>query len=272
MGERRFGGGVALCVFYCGVSAEIVSDGAYIDSFGRRRGRKLRTRKQELLSDLLPTVAIDLENNSSLTMKNVFGNDNPLWLELGFGSGEHLIAQASRYPDINFIGCEPYLNGVAGLLGQLEKMPLNNLKLYADDARLVLERMGGATLDRMFILFPDPWPKIRHHKRRIISSGNLALFAHVLKSGAVLRVATDHAEYATWILEHMLACKDFTWTAQKEADWNNPPEDWIPTRYEMKARSAGRLPVYLDFIRAPANLQMMDEPMTDKPGISSVIR
>lgn len=208
-------------------------------SFGRRNGRKLRTAKQDLLDTLLPELKISLPQAASLKPHP------PLWLEVGFGGGEHLAHQADLHPEIQFIGCEPYVNGIAGLLSHIEEHKLSNIRIYTDDARDLINSLPDASLGRVFILYPDPWPKNRHHKRRLISTEFLDSLARTMKSGAELRLATDSADYAAWMLERLLAHPAFKWTAKTCDDWLNPPPEWFPTRYEQKAL-AGR-PTYLCF-------------------------
>ncbi len=176
-------------------------------------------------------------------MRTLFPLKN--WLEIGFGGGEHLAHQAALHPEIGIIGCEPYINGIAGLLKHIDDHKLHNIRIYSEDARLLMERLPDASLERVFILYPDPWPKARHHKRRLISTEFLNALARVMKPGAELRLATDHADYCAWMLEHLLSHSAFEWTAKICDDWLNPPPDWISTRYEQKAL-AGR-PTYLDF-------------------------
>lgn len=172
-----------------------------------------------------------------------------LWLEIGFGGGEHLAAQAKANPSVGIIGCEPYINGMASLLSKIESESLSNIRIHAADARPLMAALPDASLSRVFILYPDPWPKSRHHKRRLISQNFLAQLARVMKQGALLRLATDDAGYAQWMLEHLLACPFFVWTAQRADDWRLPPPDWTPTRYEAKAKAAGRQPAYFEFRR-----------------------
>lgn len=207
-----------------------------IRSYGRRRGRKLRTTKQTLVDTLLSQVAVIFP----LPQKTC-------WLEIGFGGGEHLAHQARNNPDVDIIGCEPYVNGIAGLLKAIDDEKLKNICVYPDDVRKLLEQTPDAAFSRVFILYPDPWPKARHHKRRLISKEFLDVLARIMKPGAELRLATDHADYATWMLERLLPHPAFTWTANTCDDWLKPPADWISTRYEQK-RLAG-MPTYLNFVR-----------------------
>jgi len=210
-------------------------------SFGRRKGRRLRTHASELVEGLLPTIQLTLP----LTQKIEDGS----WLEIGFGGGEHLAHIAGLYPNVPMIGCEPYLNGISGLLKHIEERDTKNIRIYNDDVRELLSAFPDACLARAYILYPDPWPKARHHKRRLIQKPLLDMLARVMKPGAELRIATDWDDYATWILEQLLPHPAFIWQADKATDWNQPWEEWIPRRYEQKARREGRTTSYMRFIR-----------------------
>lgn len=211
-----------------------------IRSFGRMRGRKLRVTKQGLMADILPKY--------TLAMPPVVEKET--WLEIGFGQGEHLAMQAKRNPDVQLIGCEPFVNGIGELLRQIEQEHLDNIRIHTHDAREVMKALPNASLSRAFILFPDPWPKARHHKRRIIQQELLADMARILKPGGSLLIATDHEDYLTWILERIQAQSDFIWTAQCKADWAEPPIDWVTTKYQAKAIREGRKPHWLKLLRA----------------------
>jgi tRNA (guanine-N7-)-methyltransferase len=211
-------------------------------SFGRRKGRKLRDHAQELMDDLLPKIQIQPVDKFTHDGKEV-------WLEIGFGGGEHLAHIASLHNDIHMVGCEPYVNGISGLLKYVEVTNAQNIRVYNDDVRELLARFPDQFLERVYILYPDPWPKARHHKRRLIQKPLLDMLARVMKPDAELRIATDWDDYATWILEHLLVHPDFTWLAEKASDWNQPWEEWIPTRYEQKARREGRTSSYFIFKR-----------------------
>jgi len=220
-----------------------------IASYGRRRGRRLRSTKQSLMDARLPELTIALPENGKLDLSTLFPKTKNIWLEIGFGGGEHLTHQAALHPDIGIIGCEPYINGIAGLLKSIDDNKLKNIRIHPADARLLLEKLPDASISRVFILYPDPWPKARHHKRRLISKEFLDSLARVMQPGAELRLATDWEDYATWMLEHLIAHPDFSWTASTCDDWLTPPADWLSTRYEQKALKEGRIPTYLRFIR-----------------------
>lgn len=171
------------------------------------------------------------------------------WLEIGFGAGEHLAWQARANPHIGLIGCEPFLNGVARLLADMEHAKLANIRIFRDDARILLAALPDASISRVFLLFPDPWPKSRHHKRRIVGPAVISQLARILRDGAELRVATDDPGYKGWILQHVLASGEFDWLARRPGDWRRRPDDWPPTRYEKKAEGAGRRAAFFRFAR-----------------------
>lgn len=217
--------------------------------YGRRLGKPLRAARRRLLEDLLPKIRLDPQSDQIASdLKALFAVPvREVWLEIGFGGGEHLATQAERNPDIGFIGCEPFINGVASLLKHLEERQLTNVRVYDDDVRHLLGLMGEESLDRIFILFPDPWPKTRHHRRRIVKPETIVEFARLLKSGGELRFASDHAEYVAWALRYLLKNKSLKWTAERAADWRLAPDDWVETRYEQKAKAKGDAPAYLRF-------------------------
>lgn len=216
-----------------------------IHSFSRRLGRALSPKAKRLMEQLLPTIDITLPSDGPLDLAAIFPDKRAIHLEIGFGGGEHLAAQAAHQPDIGFIGCEPYLNGVAKLLAHVEREGLNNIRLFTDDARLLVEKMPPESIRHIDILFPDPWPKERHHKRRLISAQTLALLAKIQPAGATLLIATDHVEYGSWILEVLLASEHYEWTATKPQDWQQPPESWVETRYQQKTSEQGRAPLFV---------------------------
>ncbi|HEX2116442.1 MAG TPA: tRNA (guanosine(46)-N7)-methyltransferase TrmB [Alphaproteobacteria bacterium] len=223
-----------------------------IHTYGRRRGRRLRESQRTLLETLLPQVAI-VGSSEPLDPRTLFGPEtDQVWLEIGFGGGEHLAAQAAAHPNVGVVGCEPFVNGVVSLLGQIKARQLGNVRIWPSDARALIARFPDASIARAFILFPDPWPKSRHHKRRLIAPLFLDALARVLTPGAELRVATDDADYLAWSLERLTAHNKFRWCARSAADWRVRPADWPPTRYEQKAVAAGRRPAYLRFMRVPA--------------------
>lgn len=218
---------------------------------GRRRGKTLRPRARALVETLLPRLEIPADSLQPGTDPARFF-DAPVkdvWLEVGFGKGEHLIWQAERHPDIGFIGVEPFIDGVAGLLAGIDERGLSNIRIFRDDAAYLLEHLAPASLGRAFLLFPDPWPKARHHKRRFVRPDNIALMARCLKPGAEWRMATDHKDYGQWMLARMLRQPFFDWPIARPADCLTRPADWPETRYEAKGRREGRPSIYLSYRR-----------------------
>ena len=205
--------------------------------YGRAQGHALRPRAAQLVADLLPRLAIP--PSGLLSAATLFGDDRPLALEIGFGKGEHLAFQAARRPGTGFLGAEPYLNGVAGLLAEIDDRGLGNVRLHQGDAIDLLERLPDASLDTVYLLHPDPWPKARHEKRRFVNPGPLQLVANKLKRGGQLRIATDHAGYLRHTLARMQQQPAFEWLAETPADWEEVPEDWPDTRFAEKARRLG---------------------------------
>lgn len=205
-----------------------------------------------LLETLLPRLRVEVPASGVLEPRGLFGPEiDAVWLEIGFGAGEHLAAQAAAAPRTGVIGCEVFENGVVKLLAELQRRALGNVRLFIDDARLLLAALPEASLARAFILFPDPWPKLRHHKRRIVARATLDALARVLADGAELRLATDDVDYLRWMLERLTAPGDFEWLARRPGDWRARPADWPPTRYEEKALAADRPPAFLRFRRRP---------------------
>lgn len=219
-------------------------------SYGRRKGKRLTARKTQLLAELLPTLRPGLTAPPPTDPRTLL--DAPvreLWLEIGFGSGEHLLWQALHHPDIGLIGCEPFLNGVANLLGAIVDHGLETVRIHDGDAREVVTWLPEGAVSRAFILFPDPWPKKRQAKRRLVSPQLVASLARIVRQGGELRFASDDMTYAREALLAIGGSCAFTWTARRAADWRTRPADWPETRYERKALSAGRKPVYLRFER-----------------------
>ncbi|MEQ9334203.1 tRNA (guanine(46)-N(7))-methyltransferase TrmB [Thalassobaculum sp.] len=214
--------------------------------FGRRKGRPLRAGMQALLDTRLPALAVPADVAGD--PRGWFGRQmRAAWLEIGFGGGEHLAWQAAANPDVGIVGCEPFMNGVASLLRHLENDRLDNVRILADDARPLAAALPAGSLERIFVLHPDPWPKRRHHFRRLIQHASIARFHELLAPGGELRIATDDPGYLTWILARVTAHPGLRWTGARLADWHARPDDWPETRYEAKARSEGRDPVYMRF-------------------------
>ncbi|CAH1656912.1 MAG: tRNA (guanine(46)-N(7))-methyltransferase TrmB [Chelatococcus sp.] len=216
--------------------------------WGRRVGHKLREHQSELMDVLLPHLMVP--EGPLPPPEDVFGRPmDDLWLEIGFGGGEHLLTRAEANRDIGFIGCEPFINGMAKLLAGVEERGLDNIRLFDEDAALLLPRLGEASVGRAFLLYPDPWPKRRHRKRRFVSDATLKALARVLKPGAAFCFATDIDDYAAWTLARILRSADFAWAAEGPDDWRRPWAGWPGTRYEAKALREGRTPGYFTFIR-----------------------
>ena len=217
--------------------------------YGRRQGHKLHPRQQKLVDTLLPRCrpALDAAGPQAWFARPM----QAYALEIGFGGGEHVAARAKAAPETGFIGCEPFINGVAKLLIEIEENRLDNVAVHNDDARDVLAALPDDSLDQAYLLYPDPWPKKRHHKRRFISQANLAALFRVLKPEAGFLVASDIADYLDWTLMHMRAHGGFDWQAASAEDWQTAPQDWPGTRYEAKAMREGRRPGYLRFTRRP---------------------
>jgi tRNA (guanine-N7-)-methyltransferase len=229
-------------------------------SFGRRRGRKASDRQDALKRDLLPKVALDLTSpppphgDGAAWVGEIPNADaaRELWLEIGFGGGEHLVWQATHNPSTGFIGCEPFEDGVVKVLTAIDEAKIGNIRLHMGDARDVLRWLAPCSISRAFILFPDPWPKRKHRKRRLVNAGTLALLARVMKPGAELRIGTDIGDYARTMLEAFRAQQAFAWQAESPGDWRIRPSDWPPTRYEQKAEREGRRRYYFRFLRTGA--------------------
>ena len=209
--------------------------------YGRSSGHKLRKGQAALVEELLPQIAV--ADEGAVTALSLFGDDRPLHLEIGFGAGEHLAFRADLLPDHGFIGAEPFLNGVATALGHIKEQALANVRLHMGDALEVLRRLPDGALTMLYLLHPDPWPKARHAKRRMVNDGPIDLIAAKLKPGGELRIATDHPVYLDWLLMVMQRHEaDFEWLAERPADWQTYPGGWPETRYAAKARREGRTP------------------------------
>jgi len=219
-------------------------------SYGRRKGKSLSARKERLITDLLPQLSLNLKVSSPKRLEDLFPVPvKEVWLEIGFGSGEHLLFQAEHHKDVGFIGCEPFINGVASLLGAIEARGIETIRVHDGDAREVVAWLPDGAVARLFILFPDPWPKKRHLRRRLISPETTKEFARVLARGGEFRFASDSGDYAAHALHAIGRSPHFTWLAEHPSDWRTRPADWPETRYERKALSEGRKPVYLGFRR-----------------------
>jgi tRNA (guanine-N7-)-methyltransferase len=216
--------------------------------YGRRSGHKLRQGQAALLEELLP--AISVPEAEAIDARSLFGDDRPLHLEIGFGSGEHLAYRADLLPDHGFIGCEPFLNGVVGALQHIRDRHLPNVRLHMGDALDVLARLPDASLRFVYLLHPDPWPKARHAKRRMVNHGPLDLIAAKLQPGGEFRLGTDDPTYCRWSMMIMNQRRDFEWLAASARDFLTRPGGWPETRYEAKARRKGHEVWYFRYRRA----------------------
>jgi tRNA (guanine-N7-)-methyltransferase len=214
--------------------------------FGRRKGKRLRAGQDDLVQNLLPALRVT-PGRSPAEMFAAAGRET--WLEIGFGGGEHLAAQARSRPDVNIIGCEPFVNGMAKLLALVDHEKLGNVRVWDEDVTDLLPTLPDACLDRVYILYPDPWPKRRQRKRRLVSDETLGQLARVMRKGAELCFASDIDNYIGWVLARILRSPDFRWTAERADHWRKPYEGWPGTRYEAKAIREGRVPSYLTFER-----------------------
>ena len=220
--------------------------------FGRRFGRPLSNARRELISNVLPEMEITCKAAASIN-KIFDPSIKKLCLEIGFGAGEHLADMVVKRPEVGFIGCEPFVNGVAALLARTQSRNIQvrpkNLRIFPNDARLLLPYLPSATVDQIYLLFPDPWPKKRHHRRRLICSENLDQLSRLLRPGGVFYFASDHMGYVRWTLQQLCNRSDFDWLADGPDDWRFRFEESIKTRYESKALSSGVSCVYLTFRR-----------------------
>lgn len=217
--------------------------------FGRRSGKRLHKGQDRLFKELLPALEIAL-GDAPLDPVALFPRARRHVIEIGYGGGEHLSLEAGRHPDTGYIGCEVFSGGIAKLLQQIDEEQLDNIRLFTDDALKLLQKLPDASLDEAWLLYPDPWPKTRHHKRRFISPMTLAELARTLRPGALFHFATDIEDYANWTLAHILRAPEFSFAPARPGIWHEPYPGWEPTRYEEKARLQGRLrSFYLSFAR-----------------------
>ena len=234
--------------------------------YGRIHGKKLHKTRQKLIDEFLPKISIAKpKENEEINLDEIFSHIKPkeYWLEIGFGGGEHLAGQALKNKDVGIVGCEVFINGVASLAAhltgcyedgtkydcKLEDNRVDNVRIFSEDVRRMLNAIPDETFSKIFVLFPDPWPKKKHSSRRMIVQENLDVFSRILKKGGLLRVASDDMNYIRWSLYQLSKHKDFKWTAERASDWQKQPKDWVNTRYEQKAIKEGRKPIYLNFIK-----------------------
>ncbi|MEM7243299.1 MAG: tRNA (guanine(46)-N(7))-methyltransferase TrmB [Pseudomonadota bacterium] len=220
--------------------------------YGRIKGKALRPQQLRDIDELVPKLQLERvtfeENPDRTPLKplNRFSGHSETWLEIGFGGGEHMVHQASENPNVGIIGCEPYVNGVAMALGKIRAAGVNNIALHMGDARDLMDVLPEASIDKAFLLYPDPWPKARHHRRRFVTPEHLEPLRACLKTGAEFRIATDIEDYVRQSLQEVPKV-GFEWLAKAPADWCDPWGDWVSTRYEQKALREGRKPHYLTF-------------------------
>jgi tRNA (guanine-N7-)-methyltransferase len=218
--------------------------------FGRRKGHKLRIHQADLIAHLLPQLALDIGSPAPADLSDLFDDGiETIRLEIGFGGGEHLIAEAQAFPDIGFIGCEPYVNGMAKILTQIEAAEIRNIRLYAGDAAELVAWAPQGSMARIDLIHPDPWPKRRHWKRRFVQDATVAAMARIIKPQGEFRFVSDIDDYCAWTLAHLLRSPDFFWTAERASDWHLPWSGYTMTRYGRKAEREGRKAAYLRFRR-----------------------
>lgn len=228
-------------------AGEPVVRGAF---YGRRRGKTLRAQRAATVATHLPALAVDIATPAPADLATLFPQPvGEVWLEIGFGAGEHMIRQAEANPAVGIIGCEPFVNGMAKAVSEIGARELQTIRLHAEDAVFLLDWLPAASLSRIYLLYPDPWPKKRHWKRRFVSAENLDRFCRVLKPGGMFRFASDIDTYVDWTLSHVRAHGGLVWTAETAADWKTPYPGWESTRYEAKALREGRTPTYLTFVK-----------------------
>ncbi len=218
--------------------------------FGRRKGHKLRQHQAGLIEQLLPHLSLDIAGEAPADARGIF--DPPaedVRLEIGFGGGEHLAAEALAHPTTGFIGCEPYVNGMAKILAQIEAGNIGNVRLFAGDAAELLAWLPKASLSRIDLIHPDPWPKRRHWKRRFVQDRTIVAMARVLKPGGEFRFVCDIDDYCAWTLSHLARAPDFEWLAERADDFRQPWAGYTMTRYGRKAAREGRKAAYLRFRR-----------------------
>lgn len=220
--------------------------------FGRRKGHRLRAHQADLIATLLPRLALDIAADAPSDLRTLFAAPVArVRVEIGFGGGEHLIAEALAHPHLGFIGCEPYVNGMAKILAQIEARDIRNIRLVAGDAAELLAWLPPGSLARIDLIHPDPWPKRRHWKRRFVQDATLAAMARVLMAGGEFRFVCDIDDYVAWTLAHLARSPDFIWTAERAVDWLTPWPNYTMTRYGRKAEREGRKAAYLVFRRRP---------------------
>jgi tRNA (guanine-N7-)-methyltransferase len=235
-------------------SDDIIAVHARGSFFGRRKGHRLRVHQADLIENLLPHLALDISAPGPADLATLFDRAvGSVRLEIGFGGGEHLVAEALSFPEVGFIGCEPYVNGMAKILAAIETHNIGNIRLFAGDAAGLLAWAAAQSLDRIDLIHPDPWPKRRHWKRRFVQDATVAAMARVLKPSGEFRFVCDIDDYVAWTLAHLARSPDFFWMAERADDWRQPWPDYTMTRYGRKAEREGRRAAYLRFTRGPSS-------------------
>lgn len=219
--------------------------------YGRRRNRGLHVQRQKAFDIVEQQFFVPAPETDGFNPADYFGAAKPqdLWLEIGFGYGEHLTHQAELNPHVGLLGIEPFITGIAVAAVAMTAKNLNNIRIYPDDAMHVLPKLTAESFSHIFLFFPDPWPKVRHHKRRFIQPETVAMLARLLKPGGILHVATDIPDLADWMILHILEHGAFQWTAERQDDWLTAPKDWVTTKYQHKAIREGRTSYYMDFVK-----------------------
>jgi tRNA (guanine-N7-)-methyltransferase len=224
----------------------------WIGSFMRRKGRKLSQRQQDAMDNFFSSIEIIAIEGEPLAISDMFPDTahNETCLEIGLGYGEHLYNQAQIYPNRNYIGCEPYINGVASVTANIQDYNIKNIRLFTDDARIILEKLSDNSIDKTYLLFPDPWPKQRQHHKRLISEQTLNMLSSIMKPNAEFFMATDCDNYAKWMIEHIEAHHDFSWAKNGKSRVTEEFDNWVITRYQQKAHDKGDFEIsFLRFVR-----------------------
>lgn len=223
--------------------------------YGRRRNRGLHQQRQQAFDFVSEKYLVTVpEQEKDFAPVDFFGDFKPqdLWLEIGFGYGEHLVNQATLNPSIGLLGIEPFITGIAVASLAIQECDLKNIRIYPDDAMHLLTKFKPQSFSKIFLFFPDPWPKVRHHKRRFIQPETVAILAQLLKPNGMLHLATDIPDLADWMIMHVMDSGLFNWTAERQDDWLSPPKDWVTTKYQSKAIAEGRTSYYMDFVKNAA--------------------
>lgn len=224
----------------------------WIGSFMRRKGRRLSQRQQDAMDNFFPSIEINAKEGEPLAISDMFPDtpNNETCLEIGLGYGEHLYNQAKIHPNRNYIGCEPYINGVASVTANIQDDGMKNIRLFTDDARIILEKLPENSIDKIYLLFPDPWPKKRQNHKRLVSEATLNMLSRILKPNAEFFMATDCDDYASWMMEHIEAHPNYDWAKNGKEQITTKFDNWVITRYQQKAHDKGDFEIsFLRFVR-----------------------